>query len=165
MSRRDVVLPLIVLLVLTTVGCTAFGASSADVTVENSESSRYQMTVYVFEEPVGAGNVTFRVTNETGTRKAIRLARLGTEGPYFNHSLGGEWNATERRVAVPANETTTASFGAWDPGTAIVYVFEGADGRVIRTDFAECASGSLSHTFVFSEGPENGYRTHCLPAP
>jgi hypothetical protein len=165
MSRRGVVLPLVVLFILTTAGCTGFGSSSADVTVKNSEPSRYQMTVYVFEEPVGAGNVTFCVTNETGTQKAIGLARLGTEGPYFNHSLGVEWNATKRRVAVPANETTTASFGAWEPGTAIIYVFEGANGRVIRTDFAECASDSLSHTFVFSEGPENGYRTHCPPAP
>ncbi|MFC7325065.1 hypothetical protein ACFQMF_10805 [Halorubrum rutilum] len=165
MSRRDVALPLVVLLVLTTAGCAAFDASSADVTVENSESSRYQMTVYVFEEPVGAGNITFQVTNETGARKTVGLARLETEGPYFNHSLGGGWNATERRVAVPANETTTASFGAWEPGAAIMYVFEGIDGRVIRTDFAECASDSLTHTFVFSEGPENGYRAHCPPAP
>lgn len=165
MSRQDVALPLIVLLVLTTAGCTAFDASSADVTVENSESLRYQIMVYLFEEPIGAGNLTFQVTNETGTRKTIRFARLETGGPYFNHSLGGEWNATERQLAVPANETTTTSFGAWEPSTAIVYVFEGADGRVIRTDFAECASGSLSHIFVFSEGPENGFRTHCPPAP
>ncbi|WP_158298349.1 hypothetical protein [Halorubrum sp. SD626R] len=45
MSRQGVAPPLVVLLVLTTAGCAAFDASSAGVTVENSESSGYQMTV------------------------------------------------------------------------------------------------------------------------
>lgn len=48
-----------------TAGCTAFTATTADVTVENTASAEYQLTVYVFAEPVGAGNVTYRVTNST----------------------------------------------------------------------------------------------------
>ena len=162
MPRRAVALPLVALLILTA-GCTAFGTTSADVTVENSESSRYQMTVYLFEEPVGAGNLTVEATNSTGARKVMELVQLETEGPHFNVSLSEEWNATKRQLVIPANETRTASFDAWEPGMAIVYVFEEPDGRIVRTEFAECSSASLNHTFVFSEGPDNGYRAHCPP--
>lgn len=119
------------------------------------------MSVYLITEPVGAGNVTFQVTNSTGTRKTVGLSQLETKGPYSNVSLGREWNATERQLAVPANETITASFERWEPGEALVYVFEGSDGRVVRTEFAECSSNSLTHSFVFSDGPENGHRTSC----
>jgi hypothetical protein len=139
----------------------AFGASSADVTVENEEPTRYQMSAYVFDDPVGAGNVTFQVTTSTGTRKTVWLVQLDTEGPYYNHTLGGKWNATERRVSVPANETVTTSFTVWDSGETVVYVFERPDGRVVRNDFAECSGNSLSHTFVFTDGPENGYDVAC----
>jgi len=144
-----------------TAGCMSFGASSADVTVENTEPTSYQMSIYVFTEPVGAGNVTFQVTNSTGTQKTVGLAQLDTDGPYYNLSLGQKWNATERRVSVPANGTTTASFTVWDSGESIVYVFERLNGRVVQNDFAECSADSLSHTFVFSDGPENGYEMSC----
>jgi hypothetical protein len=139
----------------------SFGGSSADVTVENTEPTSYQMIVYVFTEPVGAGNVTFQVTNSTGTQKTVGLAQLNTEGPYYNLSLGQEWNATERRVPVPADETTTTSFTVWDSGESVVYVFERPNGRVVQNEFAECSADSLSHTFVFSDGPENGYEMSC----
>ena len=159
MRRSAFALSLVVLAV--TAGCMAFGESSADVTVENEDSTTYQMSVYVFAEPVGAGNVTFQVTNSTGTRKTVGLVQLGTEGPYYNLSIDEKWNATEQHVSVPANETTTASFTGWESGETVLYVFEGPDGRVVRNDFAECSADSLSHTFVFSDGPENGYRMSC----
>jgi hypothetical protein len=164
MSRallRHHVLVLSVVVLAATAGCTSFGASSADVTVENTEPITYQMSVYVFDEPVGAGNVTFQVTNSTGTRKTVGLAQLDTAGIYYNLSLSGTWNATERQVSVPANDTMTASFSVWDSGEAVVYVFERPDGRVVRNEFAECSADDLSHTFVFSDGPENGYRMSC----
>jgi hypothetical protein len=163
MPRRRSALLLSVLLVATA-GCTAFGTPSAEVTVENSESTSYQMTAYVFDEPVGAGNVTFRVANDTGVRTVVESRRLDGDGPYYNHSLGGEWTATERQVSVPAHGTTTASFDTWAPGGAVAYVFEAPDGRVVRYAFAECPSGSVEHTFVFSDGPENGYRERCSTA-
>lgn len=158
---RHHVLALSVVVLAVTAGCMSLGESSADVTVENTESTTYQMSVYVFTEPVGAGNVTFQVTNSTGAQKTVGLAQLDTEGPYYNLSLGQKWNATERRVSVPANEMTTTSFTVWDSGETIVYVFERPNGRVVQNEFAECSADSLSHTFVFSDGPENGYEMSC----
>jgi hypothetical protein len=158
---RHHVLALSMVVLAVTVGCTSFGESSATVTVENSEATPYRMSVYVFTEPVGVGNVTFQVTNSTGTRKEIGHLQLEDEGPYYNLSLGQKWNATERQISVPANETTMTSVTAWGPGKPILYVFERLDGRVVRNDWAECSADSLSHTFVFSDGPENGYRASC----
>jgi len=80
---RSVAALLLVALLAVAAGCTAFGTSAADVTVENDEPTGYQMTVYVIEEPVGAGNVTFRATNDTGVRRSIGLAQLDREGPYY----------------------------------------------------------------------------------
>lgn len=68
---RHHVLALSVVVLAVTAGCMSLGESSADVTVENTESTTYQMSVYVFTEPVGAGNVTFQVTNSTGARKQL----------------------------------------------------------------------------------------------
>jgi len=160
LSRYHILALSVVVLALTA-GCLSFGESSADVTIKNTESTSYQMNVYVFNEPVGAGNVTFEVTNRTGTQKTVGLAQLDTEGPYYNLSLNQKWNATKRRVSAPANETTTTSFTSWNPGETVVYVFERPDGRVVQTEFAECSADSLSHTFVFSDGPENGYTMSC----
>jgi hypothetical protein len=158
---RQHVLTFSVVVLVVTAGCMSIGESSADVTVENTEPTTYQMSVYVFTEPVGAGNVTFRVTNSTGAQNTVGLAQLETAGPYYNLSLGQKWNATERRVSVPANETTTASFTVWDSGETLMHVFERPNGRVVRNEFAECSADSLSHTFVFSNGPENGYEMSC----
>jgi len=148
-------------LLIATAGCAALGGTAADVTVENAHATEYRMTAYLIEEPVGAGNLTFRATNETGTRTTIELVRLPGGGPYYNASVSTEWNATERRLAVPAGETRTATFEAWEPGTAVVYVFEAPGGRVVRSEFADCPRSSLHHAFVFSEGPESGYRATC----
>jgi hypothetical protein len=150
-----------VVVLAVTAGCMSFGESSADVTVKNTEPTSYQMSIYVFTKPVGAGNITFQVTNSTGAQKTVGLGQLDTEGPYYNLSLGQKWNATERRVSVPANETTTATFTVWDSGESVVYVFERPNGRVVQNELAECSTDSLSHTFVFSDGPENGYEMSC----
>lgn len=148
-------------LLMATAGCAALGGTAADVTVENAHATEYRMTAYLIEEPVGAGNLTFRATNETGARTTVERVRFETDGPYYDASLSGEWNATERRLAVPPGETRTATFEAWEPGTAVAYVFEAPDGRVVRSAYADCPDDSLSHTFVFSDGPENGYRSNC----
>lgn len=158
---RHYVLTFCIIVLAVTAGCVSFGESSADVTVENTEPTSYQMSVYVFTEPVGAGNVTFQVTNSTGAQFTVERIQLETEGPYYNLSLGQKWNATERHVSVPANETMTASFTVWDSGDPVVYVFERPTGRVVQSEFAECSGDSLSHTFVFSDGPENGYEMSC----
>ena len=148
-------------LLIATAGCVALGGSAAEVTVENAHATEYRMTAYLIEEPVGAGNLSFRATNETGARTTVERVRFETDGPYYNASLSGEWNATERRLVVPPGETRTATFEAWEPGTAVTYVFEAPDGRVVRSAYADCPGDSLSHTFVFSDGPENGYRSTC----
>lgn len=158
---RHHVLTFCVIVLAVTAGCVSFGESSADVTVENTEPTAYQMSVYVFTESVGAGNVTYQVTNGTGAQFTVGGIQLETEGPYYNLSLDQKWNATERHVSVPANETTTASFTVWDSGDTVVYVFERPNGRVVQTEFAECSGDSLSHTFVFSDRPENGYEMSC----
>ncbi|SFR31130.1 hypothetical protein [Halorubrum sodomense] len=158
MTRRRA---LACVLLLVTAGCAGLGGTAADVTVENAQATEYRLTAYLIEEPVGAGNVTFRATNETGARTTVERLRFETDGPYYNASLSAEWNATERRLVVSPGETRTATFDAWEPGTAVVYVFEAPDGRVVRTSFADCPRDSLSHTFVFSDGPENGYRSTC----
>jgi len=160
LSRYRILVFSVVVLAVTA-GCLSVGESSADVTVKNTEPTSYQMSIYVFTEPGRAGNVTFQVTNRTGAQKTVGLAQLDTRGPYYNLSLGEKWNAIERRVSVPANETTTASFTVWDSGKAIVYVFERPNGRVVQNEFGECSRDSLSHTFVFSDGSENGYESSC----
>ncbi|MEZ3172624.1 hypothetical protein ABNG03_18740 [Halorubrum sp. RMP-47] len=154
-------LALCCVLLIATAGCTAPGGSSADVTVENTESTSYRMTAYLIDDPVGAGNLTVRATNDAGTREMIELVQLDAAGPYYNLSLGAARNATVCRLSVPPGETTTASFDAWEPGTAVLYVFETPDGRVVRTEFADCPRDSLTHSFVFSDGPENGYQSTC----
>lgn len=159
-SHHHVLIISVVVLIMTA-GCLSFGESSADVTVKNTESTSYQMSVYVFTEPVGAGNVTFQVTDSTGAQKSVGLAQLKTEGPYYDLSLNQKWNATGQRVSIPANESITTSFTSWDSGETVVYVFERPDGRVVQAEFAECSADSLSHTFVFSDGPENGYSMSC----
>lgn len=159
MPRRT--LALCCVLLIATAGCTASGGSSADVTVENAESTSYRMTAYLIDGPVAAGDLTVRATDDAGTRETVELVRLDAAGPYYNPSLGAARNATVRRLSVPAGETTTASFDAWEPGTAVLYVFEAPDGRVVRTEFADCPRDSLSHSCVFSDGPENGYRSTC----
>ena len=160
MTRRPS-LALACVLLIVTAGCAGLGGSAAEVSVENERATEYRMTAYLIEEPAGAGNVTFRATNETGTRSTVELVRFETDGPYYNASLGAAWNATERRLVVPPGEARTATFDAWEPGTAVVYVFEAPDGRVVRSAFADCPDDSLRHAFVFSDGPENGYRATC----
>ena len=131
------------------------------MTVENAHETEYRMTAYLIEEPVGAGDVTFRATNETGARTTVERLRFETDSPYYDASLSAEWNATVRRLVVPPGETRTVAFDAWEPGTAVVYVFEAPDGRVVRSAFGDCPDDSLRHTFVFSDGPENGHRASC----
>ena len=159
--RRRRALAVACVVLVATAGCTGFGGSDAEVTVENAHETEYRMTAYLIEEPVGAGNVTFRATNETGARTTVERLRFETDGPYYNASLSAAWNATEQRLVVPPGETRTAAFDAWEPGTAVVYVFEAPDGRVVRSAFSDCPRDSLRHTFVFSDGPENGYRATC----
>jgi hypothetical protein len=155
------VLTLAVVVLAVTAGCLSFGTSSAVVTVENTDPTPYQMSAYVFTEPVGAGNVPFRVTNSTGTQKTVGLAELETDGPYYTLSLAQRWKATEQRVSVPATETTTTTFTAWDSGEAIVYVIERPSGRVVQTEFAGRSADAPSHTVVFAAGPEHGYEMAC----
>ena len=159
--RRRRALALACVVLVATAGCTGLGGSDAEVTVENARETEYRMTAYLIEDPVGAGNVTFRATNETDEWTTIEQVRFETDGPYYNASLSAEWNATERRLVVPPGETRTAAFDAWEPGTAVVYVFESPDGRVVRSAFSDCPRNSLRHTFVFSDGSENGYRETC----
>ncbi|MFC7041900.1 hypothetical protein [Halonotius sp. GCM10025705] len=131
------------------------------MTVENAESINYQLSAYIINDSVGAGNVTFQVMNSTGTPKTVELVELQTDGSYSNGSLADKWNATERQVSIPAHETLTASFEKWNPGMTIVYIIEDSEGRIVQTEYAECSSNTLAHTFVFSDGPENGYEATC----
>ena len=154
-------LALACLLLIATAGCAAPGGTAADVTVENGHGTEYRLTAYLIEEPVGAGNVTFRATDGTGARARVELGELDRDGPYYNVSLDPAWNATDRRLSVPPGETVRTSFDAWEPGTAVVYVFDAPDGQVVRTEFADCPRDSLEHAFIFSDGPDNGYRSTC----
>ena len=157
---RELLAPALALLVLTA-GCSALSGTAAEVTVENEDSTAYTMTVYVIDESVGAGNVTFRATNETGSRKTIEAVRLETEGPYYDVTLADGWDATAYERQIPANGTTTASFEAWESSDHVVYLFETPDGRLVRDDYAECRRDTIEHTFVFSDGPENGMEMDC----
>lgn len=129
--------------------------------MENENGTECTLAAYVVEEPVGAGNVTFRATNDSGVRKPVDLRTLDTEGPHYVVTLVEEWNATERRVTVPPNETTTATFEAWNSGDPVVYLITAPDGRLVRIDFAECRRGSLEHTFVLSDRVETGFEMRC----
>jgi hypothetical protein len=148
-------------LLIATAGCAALGGSAAEVTVDNARETEYRMTAYLIEEPVDAGEVAFRATNETGARTTVERLRFETDGPYYDAALTADLNATARRLVVPPGETRSAAFDAWEPGTAVVYVFEAPDGRVVRSAFSDCPDDSLRHTFVFSDGPENGHRATC----
>jgi hypothetical protein len=115
----------------------------------------------MIEEPIGAGEIGYRVTDETGVRKTVDGPTLEDEGPYYNHSLAVEYDATERRLSIPAGENTTASFEEWEPDTALVFVFEAPDGRVVHSLFSECTRGSIEHEFTFSDTPDVGYEWEC----
>lgn len=157
---RSLAAAALALLVLTA-GCTALDTDSAAVTVENEKDVEYTLTASMVEEPVGAGNVTFRATNDSGVRKTVGLRTLDTEGPHYDVTLAEEWNATERRVTVPPNGTTTATFEVWDSGDPVVYLIAGPDGRLVRPEFAECERDSLEHTFVLTDRVENGFEMRC----
>lgn len=158
---RSLVAPAVALLVLTA-GCTVLGATSAEVTVENERATEYTLTAYILHEPAGAGNVTFRATGDSDARKTVDAVQIGMDGPYSNVILADEWDATVRQRTIPANETTTATLEEWDSGDPVVYLFSNREGRVVRFDYADCPRDSMEHTFVFSDGPENGMRIDCL---
>lgn len=150
------------ILVIVVAGCSVpMANTSADVTVENHYPQRYELTAYVIEESVGAGNISFQATNQSGVQKTVELVELRLGGNFSNVTLAERWNATVTEVTVPANRTTNSTLGSWESGDAIVYTIETSSGRLVRIEYDECGRSTVQSRFVFSEGPENGYQMTC----
>lgn len=157
------VLPIVgVILVVVVAGCSVpFADASAVVTVENQHQQEYELTTYVVEDPIGAGNASFRATNASGVRTTVELVELTTGGNFSNVTLAGGWNATVTETSVPASQTTNSTLDSWETGETIVYTVATPSGRLVRIEYDEYSRSTVRSRFVFSEGPDSGYHMNC----
>jgi hypothetical protein len=151
-----------VILVVLVAGCsTPFADTSADVTVENHHHQAYELTAYVIEDSISAGNASFRATNASGVRTTVERVELATGGNFSNVTLARDWNTTVTEIHVPANQTTRVTLDSWEPDDVIVYTVATPSGRLVRTEYDECSRSTVRSRFVFSERPDNGYHMTC----
>lgn len=159
---EQVVQTVVLILAVVLAGCSVpYADARATVTVVNENSQAYELTAYVITESVGAGNVSFRATNQTGRRQTVERIELATGNGFSNVTLAERWNATATMIPVPANRTASATLSNWEPGNAVVYVVEVPSGRLVRTEYDECGRATIRSRFVFSDGPQNGYQMSC----
>lgn len=155
MQRSRIVLPLLaVVLVGSLVGWVVLSpADSPTLTVENQDSTQYQLTVYAVPNVDGLNDLTFKATTKNGARHTVPFGYLQSGAPFRNVTLVEEAARSQQHL-IPASGNFSITVGIWNPGMMTVYVIETTDGTKslvgLKVDF--CKSGGQKLRITISNG-------------
>ena len=152
-SRRTIVLLLGVALVSGFVLYDSVsGPPEPTLTVENNETTSYQLSAYTVESREKAMYLNFEVTTRTGERRLKTLSQLVWPDQDQNITLSDEGISSQHITIAPGEKVTTTIDG-WDRGDVTVYLAEKVDDNNthVYTTIKTCPRPGQEHRLTFEE--------------
>ncbi|WP_345779771.1 hypothetical protein [Halosolutus halophilus] len=139
---------------------TVSGPSQPTLTVENNDTTAYQVSAYTVESREQAMYVNFEVTTRDDEHRLKTLSQLVWSDRDRNVTLADDGIPTQRITVVPGEKVTTPIDG-WTRGNVTVYLVEKFDDNEthVSTRIQTCPRGGQEHSLTFEDGGTSGSST------
>ncbi|WP_434531594.1 hypothetical protein ACODNH_21705 (plasmid) [Haloarcula sp. NS06] len=140
---------------------TASGPSQPTLTVENNDTTAYQVSAYTVESREEAMYMNFEVTTRDGEHRLKTLSQLVWPDSDRNVTLADDGIPTQQTTVAPG-ETVTTTIDGWTRGNVTVYLVEKIDDNEthVSTRIRTCPRTGQQHSLTFEEdGGIGGFST------
>ena len=139
---------------------TVSGPAQPTLTVENNDTTSYQLSAYTVESREKAMYVNFEVTTRTGERRLKTLSQLVWSDRDHNVTLADD-GIPAQHITVAPGETVTTTIDGWTRGDVTVYIVEELrDNEThVYTTIKTCTRPGQQHTLTFDEEGTSGGST------
>ncbi|KAA9396191.1 hypothetical protein Har1130_16100 [Haloarcula sp. CBA1130] len=136
------------------------GPSQPILTVENNDTTAYQVAAYTVESREKAMYMNFEVTTRDGEHRRKTLSQLVWPDGDQNVTLADDGIPTQQLTVVPG-ETVTTTIDGWTRGDVTVYLAQKHDGNEthVHTRIQTCPRTGQEHGLTFTETGTSGSAT------
>lgn len=139
---------------------TVSGPSQPTLTVENNDTTAYQVSAYTVESREQAMYMNFEVTTRDGEHRLKTLSQLVWSDRDRNVTLADDGIPTQQITVAPGEKKTTTIDG-WTRGNVTVYLVEklGDNETHVYTRIQTCPRRGQEHSLTFEEDGTSGSST------
>ena len=139
---------------------TVSGPSQPKLTVENNDTTTYQVSSYTVESREQAMYMNFEVTTKDGEHRLKTLSQLVWTDWDRNMTLADDGIPTQQITVAPGEKMTTTIDG-WERGDVTVYLVEKIDDNEthVSTRIQTCPRTGQEHSLTFKEDGTSGSST------
>ncbi|GAA5433941.1 hypothetical protein [Haloarcula japonica] len=131
---------------------TVFGSVQPTLTVENNDTTAYQLSAYTVESSEQAMYMNFEVTTRDGERRLKTLSQLVWPDGDRNVTFADD-GVPIQQITVAPGETVTTTIDGWARGDVTVYLGEKiSDNEThVYTRMRTCPRTGQKHSVTFKE--------------
>ncbi|KAA9400974.1 hypothetical protein ACNO8S_19735 (plasmid) [Haloarcula sp. KBTZ06] len=139
---------------------TVSGPFKPTLTVENNDTTAYQLSAYTVESREQAMYLNFEVTTRDGEHRLKTLSQLIWPDGDRNVTLADDGVPTQQ-ITVAPGETVTTTIDGWTRGDVTVYLGEKVadNGTHVYTRIRTCPRTGQEHSLTFEEAGTSGSAT------
>ncbi|WP_136718600.1 hypothetical protein [Halorientalis salina] len=136
------------------------GTTQPTLTVENNDTTSYQLSAYTVESREKAMYMNFRVTTREGERRLKTLSQLVWSDRDRNVTLADD-GIPEQHITVAPGEEVTTTIDGWNRGDVTVYIIEEHRGNEThrQTAIKTCTKPGQEHSLTLEEDGSSGSST------
>ena len=136
------------------------GPSQPTLTVENSDTTAYQMSAYTVASREQAMYMNFEVTTRDGEHRLKTLSQLVWSDRDRNVTIADDGIPTQQITVAPGEKKTTTIDG-WTRGNVTVYLIEklGENETHVSTRIQTCPRRGQEHSVTFKTDGTRGSST------
>ncbi|MFU1783770.1 hypothetical protein ACM16X_20605 [Haloarcula japonica] len=131
---------------------TVFGSVQPTLTVENNDTTAYQLSAYTVESSEQAMYMNFEVTTRDGERRLKTLSQLVWPDGDRNVTFADD-GVPIQQITVAPGETVTTTIDGWARGDVTVYLGEKISDTEthVYTRIRTCPRTGQKHSVTFKE--------------
>ena len=139
---------------------TTSGPAQPTLTVENNDTTAYQLSAYTVASRERAMYMNFEVTTRAGERRLKTLSQLVWSDRDQNVTLADE-GIPAHHITVTPGEKVTTTIDGWTRGNVTVYIVEEIRNNETHTYtwIKTCTRPGQEHTLTFDEEGTSGSST------
>lgn len=139
---------------------TVSGPSQPTLTVENNDTTTYQVSAYTVESREEAMYMNFEVTTRDGEHRRKTLSQLVWSDRDQNVTLVDDGIPTQQ-ITVAPDETVTTTIDGWTRGNVTVYLVEKIDDNEthVYTRIQTCPRSGQEHSLTLEKDGTSGGST------
>jgi hypothetical protein len=136
------------------------GPTQPTLTVENNDTTAYQLSAYTVESREKAMYMNFEVTTRAGERRLKTLSQLVWSDRDRNVTLADD-GIPSQHITIRPGEKVTTTIDGWTRGNVTVYIVEeiGTNETHVYTAIKTCTRTGQEHSLTFEGDGTSGTST------